>query len=112
MFPKQAKPREFKLRHGDSTLTVKGWESSFVLGIYQSSEGHYVSAMLMPGVALADGFESVEQAHEFNILVMGHAKLFVGTSNLEEMFTRAGGREEAQKFILQLKNKATKGTSK
>ena len=107
MLPKNAVPATFQLRSGDSLVSINGWESSYVLGIYRSYDA-FASCMLMSGLLLVDGFTSVKQAHAFNLLVHKHPKIFVGTPFLDEMFARAGGREEAQKLILQLKTKAMK----
>lgn len=109
MLPKNAVPAQFYLRSGDSMIQISGWESSYVLGIYRSDIA-FASCMLMSGLLLVDGFETVKQAHAFNLLVHQHPKIFVGTPFLDEMFARAGGREEAQKLILQLKAKAMKET--
>ena len=107
MLPKNAVPTTFQLRAGDSLIGINGWESSYVLGIYRTHDG-FASCMLMSGLLLIDGFETVKQAHAFNVLVHNHPKLFVGTPFLDEMFARAGGRDEAQRIILQLKSKALK----
>ena len=110
MLPKAAVPAQFYLRSGDSLIQINGWESSYVLGIYRSDTA-LASCMLMSGLLLVDGFDTLKQAHAFNLSIHTHPKIFVGTPFLDEMFARAGGRDEAQKIILQLKAKAMKENS-
>ena len=99
--------KTFKVRNGEALLEVDGWETSYTLGIYRTSNETYASAMLMSGLMLADGFATLKQAHAFNRLVMG-SKLFTGTPFLEEFHRRGGGQESARKLVDQLKQKAMK----
>ncbi len=110
MIPAKAIPRQFNLRSGDTLVAINGWETSYTLGIYQSSTGDYVSALLMGGYQLMEGFASVAQAHAFNRLVMEHPKLFSGTPSLEEFHARGGGISEAWNTLVKLKAKAQETT--
>lgn len=108
MIPAKPKPRKFKLRHGSTLMEVEGWETSYTLGIYASADG-FASAMLMSGMMLADGFETLEQAHEFNKLVI-KADVFTGTPFLDEFFERAGGVEATKRLVVKLQRQAMERT--
>ncbi len=107
MIPAKPEPCVFKLRGGGSLLDIFGWRSTYTLGIYQENCGTYASAMLMSGLTLAEGFETVDAAHRFNKLVM-ESKMFTGTPFLEEIHARGGGKAECEKLVQKLKAKAEK----
>lgn len=104
MLPAKPIPRQFQLRSGDSLVTINGWETSYTLGIYHGATS-FVSCLLMGGYSLIPGFDTLQQAHEFNKLVMAHPRLFTGTSDLNEFYERAGGKAAAWSELVKLRAK-------
>lgn len=96
-----------RLADGDNLIEVDGWESGLAVGVVQSGTG-YNAVLLMSGLVVASGFRSLKEAHAFNILLASHPKLFVGTPDVSELFERAGGRQAAEKIVLELRERAKK----
>jgi hypothetical protein len=86
------------LDNGDIEI-VPGWESSLVLGILKEEDETFSSIMLMSGRRLWTAFETVDQAHEFNLAVLRHNRLFPGTPDINEFFERAGSRARALEYV-------------
>lgn len=90
------KPKAIVLRvlAGNSVLPVAGWESCYTLGIARTHDGRYASIALMSGVTLIDGFNSAEEVHAFNRLLIDHPKFFAGTPTVAEMYSHSGGEKQ------------------
>lgn len=106
MISRRALPFEFVLSGWGQK--VQGWKSSYSLGVAEFGGGYgFSSVMLLSGCVLADAFDTLQQAHAFNKLVLS-SKLFVGTPTLEEFYVKAGGVSAAWQKVNALVRKVRK----
>ena len=100
-------PCKFKLVVAGTLQEVSGFESCHALGVTATKNG-FASVMLMAGLILEDDFASVAEAHAFNLAVLTHKDLFVGTPFIDEFMERAGGEAKARETIMKIRKQLEK----
>lgn len=91
-------PSVFKVLVDGAPVVVSGWASSAALAVAQDGEA-FASVMLLSGGVLARGFETLDEAHAFNLAVAQDKKLHPGALDLHEFYARAGGLAAAKKLV-------------
>lgn len=108
---KKLPPLSFAVLVDGKPVEMAGFSSTPALAIVQDGKT-FASVMLMNGAVLAQRFESITEAHSFNLAVASDKRLRPGTADLHEFYASGGGVAATKLALEKLRKKVSKEQTK